>query len=92
MSSRRNRKSKRRSEIIDVLSDVLEDKVMYRRGATALLDSGWDFKDSIGKCDKPAEEIEDFLETLENELGKYSEMYPSRRNLFKMIIDMYMRS
>lgn len=87
----RRRRSRAEQETIEILTDVLEDRVMYRRGAAAILDSGWDFRDSIDKCDKPPEEIEDFLITLESELGKYSEMYSSRKNLFKMIIDMYMR-
>ena len=72
-----------------VVRDVIQNKMEYGTAAQKVLDSGWDFTDS--QFNKPADQIEDFLRQCANEVGHYHDMAESRRRLFKMILDGWLR-
>lgn len=83
------------SDIKDIrakIRDMLLEKNTVDDVASALLGSGWNFKDVKRLMEKPAEDVEEFLLTMSYEVNLYSDMYESRRKLFKMICDAYCRA
>jgi len=79
-------------DVKPALIAVLENRKVVATGATVLLSSNWSGIDPRGLMIKTPEEVFDFLESLTMELGMYGDMYPSRKALFKMIIDAYCRA
>jgi hypothetical protein len=77
---------------LTMIEGMMFGRVMVYKVAKLLLHSNWDFVDPIGAMHKEPDEVEDFLESCSMEVTKYDDMHPSRRSLFKMICDAYMRS
>jgi hypothetical protein len=74
-----------------ILLDVIENRKAYCHAATMILNSGWNFIDPEGLMRKSPEEIQDFLQQCADEISMYNDMFATRRNLLKMVIDAWLR-
>jgi hypothetical protein len=79
-------------QALNLIEDMCFDRTGVHRVANMLLKANWDYTDPLGMMQKDPDEVEDFLQSCSMEINKWSEMHPSRRNLFKMICDAYTRS
>jgi hypothetical protein len=71
--------------------DMIEGRKAYCDAAMECRRSGWDFIDPEGRMIKPPEQVQDFLETISMEVGMYGDLFASRKNLLKMIMDAWLR-
>jgi hypothetical protein len=74
-----------------VVLDMIEGRKAYCDAAIECRRSGWDFIDPEGRMIKPPEQVRDFLETVSMEVGMYGDLFASRKNLLKMIMDAWLR-
>jgi hypothetical protein len=79
-------------DIRDLWVEVKRDQAPMTGLATIILDSGWDFKDPIGKMGMPPESVEDFLKSLQFHPDQYfSELPLEMQRVLNMIFDVYGR-
>lgn len=79
-------------DIRNILVEVLENAKVTAKGARALLECGWNYRDPAKSMTKQPEEVINFLECVADDVELYSEMHVNRRRLFKTIIDAYGRA